>query len=86
MPNKSLWLLAAAAALPAVPAIAQDAEPVADSTDGPEIIVTGRGLEETPATPAYDVQTIEREELVSTASGRLEDALANVAGFQQFRR
>ena len=44
------------------------------------IVVTGRGLEETPATPAYDVQTINREELVTTASGRLEDALANVAG------
>jgi len=82
MPKKSLWLLAAAA-LPLVPAHAQDA---ASETDDNEIIVTGRGLEETPATPAYDVQTIEREELVSTASGRLEDALANVAGFQQFRR
>ena len=85
MPNKSLWLLAAAAVLPATPALAQDAEPAVES-EGNEIIVTGRGLEETPATPAYDVQTIEREELVSTASGRLEDALANVAGFQQFRR
>src|SRR5690606_25962216 len=28
----------------------------------------------------------EREDLVSTGSGRLEDALGNVAGFQQFRR
>jgi vitamin B12 transporter len=83
MAKKSFWLLAAAATLPAVPAHAQDA---AAETEDNEIIVTGRGLEETPATPAYDVQTIEREELVSTASGRLEDALANVAGFQQFRR
>ncbi len=83
MAKKSFWLLAAAATLPAVPAHAQDA---ASETEDNEIIVTGRGLEETPATPAYDVQTIEREELVSTASGRLEDALANVAGFQQFRR
>jgi vitamin B12 transporter len=82
MPNKSFWLLAAAA-LPIAPATAQDTESAGDED---VIVVTGRGLEETPATPAYDVQTIEREELVSTASGRLEDALANVAGFQQFRR
>ena len=85
MPNKTVWLLAAAAMLPAPHAIAQDAEPKAES-DGNVIVVTGQGLEETPATPAYDVQTIERDALVSTGSGRLEDALANVAGFQQFRR
>lgn len=81
MPKKFTWLLATAALLPATPALAQDEE--AEST---EIVVTGQGLAETPAAPAYDVQVIEREELVSTASGRLEDALANVAGFQQFRR
>lgn len=50
------------------------------------IVVTGRGLEETPATPAYGTQEIERERLVSTGSGRIEDALSSVAGFQQFRR
>jgi outer membrane receptor protein involved in Fe transport len=52
----------------------------------PVIVVTGRGLAETPATPAYDSQTIARERLASSASGRIEDALAGVAGFQQFRR
>ncbi|MBX7459225.1 TonB-dependent receptor [Qipengyuania sp. 1NDH17] len=62
------------------PAFAQEA-------DEPEVIVvTGTGLEETPATPAYDTQVIEREQLVSTGSGRIEDALSSVAGFQQFRR
>jgi outer membrane receptor protein involved in Fe transport len=60
------------------PVLAQDAEGV--------IIVTGSGLEETPATPAYDAQVIERAELESVPSGRIEDALSSVAGFQQFRR
>lgn len=61
---------------------AQDAEGEESDT----IVVTGEGLPDTPATPAYNVQVIEREQLVSTASGRIEDALAAVAGFQQFRR
>lgn len=51
-----------------------------------EIVVTGRGLDETPATPAYDVQRIARERIMAAASGRIEDVLASVAGFQQFRR
>lgn len=50
------------------------------------IVVTGRGLGDGPAPPAYDVQTIDRDELASSASGRIEDVLASVAGFQQFRR
>lgn len=53
--------------------------------EGP-IIVTGRGLADTPATPAYDVVEIGRERLEASASGRIEDVLASVAGFQQFRR
>ncbi|MGX7926547.1 TonB-dependent receptor plug domain-containing protein [Tsuneonella sp. HG094] len=57
-----------------------------DEAEGPVIVVTGEGLPETPATPAYGTQVIDREEIVSTGSGRIEDALANVAGFQQFRR
>ena len=60
---------------------------VAQEVSEPEVIVvTGTGLEETPATPAYDTQVLEREQLVSTVSGRIEDALSSVAGFQQFRR
>jgi vitamin B12 transporter len=69
-------LLLASLALPA-PVLAQD---------DPVIVVTGRGLEQTPATPAYDVIVLEREQIVSGASGRIEDVLNNVAGFQQFRR
>ncbi|MGB3166865.1 MAG: TonB-dependent receptor [Alteraurantiacibacter sp.] len=67
----------------AAPAAAQETvDPVGDDT----IIVTGASLPETPAAPAYSTIKIDREALVTTASGRLEDALANVAGFQQFRR
>ncbi len=68
------------AAMLATPAAAQETD------DEPIIVVTGEGLAETPAAPAYDVQVIERETLVSTSSGRIEDALAAVPGFQQFRR
>jgi outer membrane receptor protein involved in Fe transport len=50
------------------------------------IVVTGEGLEESPAAPAYAVQQIERVQILSSASGRIEDVLSNVAGFQQFRR
>ena len=52
----------------------------------PVIIVTGAGLDAAPATPAYDTQDIARDRLLATASGRIEDALSSVAGFQQFRR
>ena len=71
------YLALASIALPVAPAMAQDAA---------VIVVTGRGLEATPATPAYDVIELEREQIVSGASGRIEDVLNNVAGFQQFRR
>jgi len=73
-------LLAGLAALMATGAQAQEAEPRA------AIVVTGRGLGETPAAPAYRSSEIDREAIVSGASGRIDDVLANVAGFQQFRR
>lgn len=50
------------------------------------IMVTGRALDDTPAVPAYDTQTISREALRGEPSGRVENALSLVAGFQQFRR
>jgi outer membrane receptor protein involved in Fe transport len=59
---------------------------LADEAPDQPIVVTGQGLEDTPATPAYDVQVIDRDRLDATASGRIEDALSSVAGFQQFRR
>lgn len=50
------------------------------------IIVTGRGLATSPGTPAYGSVVIDRDRLTRSASGRLEDVLGEVAGFQQFRR
>jgi outer membrane receptor protein involved in Fe transport len=73
----ALGVGALAAPIFSSPAIAEDGEP---------IMVTGRGLGDTPATPAYDVQDIARERVTSSASGRIEDVLSSVAGFQQFRR
>lgn len=75
-------LLAGCAVLFAVPVMAQEAAETVDDT----ILVLGHPLAQTPATPAYSTVEITREQLTATASGRLEDALANVAGFQQFRR
>lgn len=64
----------------AAPAAAQDV------TDAEAIVVTGRGLADTPAMPAYSTIELDRDALSRSASGRIEDALAGVAGFQQFRR
>lgn len=75
-------LLASCAVLFAVPVMAQEAV----GSDEDTIVVLGQGLPVTPATPAYSTVEITREQLIATSSGRLEDALANVAGFQQFRR
>src|SRR6187551_523765 len=71
------YLALAAVAVPIAPAVAQET---------PVIVVTGHGLEQTPATPAYDVIELDRDRIVSGSSGRIEDVLGNVAGFQQFRR
>ena len=52
----------------------------------PEIVVTGAGLAPPPAAPAYDTTDLDAEDLRASASGRIEDVLGAVAGFQQFRR
>ncbi len=61
---------------------------VARSDQAPEqaIVVTGHGLSASAALPAYDSVVIGRDRLGATSSGRIEDALSTVAGFQQFRR
>lgn len=66
--------------LSAGPLAAQETDPAS------VIVVTGTGLPDTPAAPAYATVTIAREAIVTASSGRLEDVLGNVAGFQQFRR
>lgn len=58
----------------------------AQADEGAPIVVTGHGLADTPATPAYDRQEIARDRIVASPSGRIEDVLSSVAGFQQFRR
>ena len=73
MTMKIKCLLLATLALPAAPALAQDAG-TASAGNGEQIVVTGRGLDESPATPAYDTQVIGRDQIVSSASGRLERA------------
>ena len=51
-----------------------------------DIIVTGRGLGEGLGDSVYDTVVIDRERLTGSASGRLEDILKDVPGFQLFRR
>ncbi|MGN6817390.1 MAG: TonB-dependent receptor plug domain-containing protein [Sphingomonas sp.] len=54
--------------------------------DGGDIVVLGTGLDLPPGTPAYGSTVIDRDRLANDASGRVEDVLNDVAGFQQFRR
>ncbi len=72
------------ASLQASAAAAQTA--AAEDPEKPIIVVTGMGLDAPPAETAYDTQIIGREQLVTAPSGRIEDALSSIAGFQQFRR
>ena len=51
-----------------------------------EIVVTGRGLEAGLGEDVYDVVVIDRDRLTSSASGRLDEILKEVPGFQLFRR
>ena len=77
---KNALLFAVSASALAVPLSAQESE------EENEIVVTGEGLDQAPSIAAYAVTDIDRETIVASASGRIEDVLANVAGFQQFRR
>ena len=73
-------------AIIALPLLAVALPAVAQERDEPVIVVTGVGLDDTPAAPAYDTVEIEREQIVAAPSGRIEEVLGAVAGFQQFRR
>ena len=81
----------ALAAMPAVlTGLSARAQPAPGATlaptPGASITVIGRPLPDGPATPAYDVQVLERSALANSAADRIEDVLGNVAGFQSFRR
>ena len=66
-------------------ALAQD-DADAESEQPAPIVVTGEGLADTPGSPAYATREIPREQILTAASGRIEDVLLGVAGFQQYRR
>ncbi|MES2492923.1 MAG: TonB-dependent receptor [Pseudomonadota bacterium] len=71
----------------ATPAFGQESVPPGEEAPPPEtIVVTGFGLSASPSLPAYDSVVVDRDRLLATSSGRLEDALSAVAGVQQFRR
>ncbi len=55
-------------------------------SDVQAIVVTGTGLAEPTGAVAYAITRFDRDRLLAAPSGRIEDALAGVAGFQQFRR
>jgi vitamin B12 transporter len=58
----------------------------ASQAQEPEIIVTGRGLEEPAGAAVYDVVVLDRMRLTGSASDRLDEILKDVPGFQLFRR
>lgn len=61
------------------------AGPLAAQT-APDIVVTGRGLDDRPGDRTANVVTIDAARISANASDRLESVLADVAGLQQFRR
>ncbi len=78
-------IAASALALSATaPAFAQDDQ--SDEFAEDEIVVTGEGLEPALSNIVYSTLELDRETITSTSSGRIDGVLANVAGFQQFRR
>ena len=83
MPRASHLIVTIVSLGSAVPSVAQDGEV---ERGGTVIVVAGRGLPDTPASPAYGTVVIERETLQTVPSGRVEEALGSVAGFQEFRR
>jgi vitamin B12 transporter len=64
-----------------LPLLLAGAEPAA-----PDIVVTGRGLDAAAGEQVLSTLTIDRDRLTGSASGRLEDVLRDVPGFQLFRR
>ena len=69
---KMLLLASVATMMTALPAAAQDV----DTADEDTIVVLGSGLEATPAVTAYSTVEVTRDQLLTAASGRLEDSLA----------
>lgn len=72
------------AALFTLALLASGAARGAGAAETSDIIVTG--LPEPKGDVAYDIVTLTPDRLRASASGRLEDVLRDVAGFQSFRR
>ena len=74
----------AAVVLPALasPAFAQEDDGISDAV----IVVTGRGLREGLGEEVYTGVALGRDRLIGSASGRLDEILKEVPGFQLFRR
>ncbi len=82
-----IWKLAlAGGCVPAVLSAQTAPTPLPADTTGPDIVVLGSPLPLPPGVPAYGSVTIDRTRLTGDASGRVENVLSDVAGFQQFRR
>ena len=82
--NNSIHNLVASTSLFAIlcsgSAYAQTAKDKKDDEEA-VIVVTGSGLKVAPGSPAYNVQQIDRAQLLQSSSGRLEDALSGASGF-----
>ena len=86
MMNRYLTAALLAGATPFFCSPLQAQDQTRDSVIAPDVIVLGRGLDLPPGTPAYGSITLGRDRLAEDASGTVEHALGDVAGFQQFRR
>lgn len=87
MTSRSLALMTSLLAL-SLPCVA-DAQAAAAANDDADIgsdTITVTALPPPPAAIAYGGTELDRSALTDTASGRLEEALARIPGFQQFRR
>ncbi|WP_303760166.1 Plug domain-containing protein, partial [Sphingobium yanoikuyae] len=83
--RRTKWLALGMAMAPFA-AQAETPDGAGEAMAAASIIVTGTGLSLPPGTPAYGSVVIDRDRLTDAASGRIESVLADVAGFQQFRR
>jgi outer membrane receptor protein involved in Fe transport len=84
--SRSTRIVCKAAAMLRLLAIFAFCLPSAAYAQNDEIVVTGRGLPRALGEEAYGGVVIERERLVGSASGRLDEILREVPGFQLFRR
>lgn len=83
-----LLVLAAAAPAALSPSPQTDAGTAPSPAQGSAetIVVTGKPLADLPAAAAYAVTTIDHTRISQVSSGRIEDALADAAGLQLYRR